>query len=163
MVSGTDDLRRTLDSLGAKHLVLIDTVGMGQRDARIAEHAMLLAQPEVKRLLLLNATAQAETLDEVVGAYRPAPGGDCDSFAGCIITKLDEAARIGDVLDVVIRHRMPVHFLSTGQRVPEDLHAPNVPYLVHRALRLAAAAGAHVLAEDEVGLVVGASMGAAHA
>ena len=162
-VSGPDDLRQALDSLTAKHLVLIDTVGMGQRDTRVREHAMLLAQPEVKRLVILNATAQAETLEEVVGAYRPAPNGSGAGFAGCIVTKLDEAVRLGDVLDVVIRHKLALHYLSTGQRVPEDLHAPNVPYLVHRALRSGARSGAHALAEDEVDLVAGAFAGASHA
>ena len=90
---------------------------------------------------------------------RTAPDGSRESFAGCIITKLDEAARIGDTLDVVIRHAMPIHFLSTGQRVPEDLHAPNVPYLVHRALQSGSRNRAQALDDDEVGLMLGGRVG----
>ncbi len=72
-VSDRQDLRQALDSMRGKHLVLIDTVGMSQRDERVREQSMLLAQPEVKRLLLLNAAAQGETLDEVVDAYQRPP------------------------------------------------------------------------------------------
>ena len=162
-VNGTDDLRQALDSLRAKHLVLVDTVGMGQRDPRVREHAMLLAQPEVRRLIVLAATAQAETLEEVVRAYRPAADGSDTGFAGCIVTKLDEAVRLGDAVDVLVRHRLPLHYLSTGQRVPEDLHVPNVHYLVHRALRSGAKSRARMLEEREVGLVLGGGSGAFHA
>jgi len=162
-VNGADDMRQALDSLRGKHLVLIDTLGMGQRDARVREHATLLDLPEIKRLLVLGATAQAETLEEVVRVYRPAPDGSGDGFAGCIVTKLDEAVRLGDVLDVVIRHALPLHYLSTGQRVPEDLHVPNVRYLVHRALRSGARSRTRTLDDDEVGLVLGSAPGAAHA
>ncbi|MFO1413529.1 MAG: flagellar biosynthesis protein FlhF [Burkholderiales bacterium] len=160
-VNGPDDLRQALDSLAGKHLVLIDTVGMGQRDARVKEHAMLLAQPEVQRLVVLAATAQADTNDEVVDAYRPAADGTDRQFAGCIVTKLDEAARLGEVLDVVIRRRLLVHYLSTGQRVPEDLYVPNVAYLVSRALRAGAKQPKSALQDDDVGLVLAAA-GARH-
>jgi len=159
-VNGPDDLRQALDSLRGKHLVLIDTVGMGQRDARVREHAMLLAQPEVQRLVVLAATAQAETNDEVVNAYRPAPDGSDHRFAGCIVTKLDEAARLGEVLDVVIRQRLVVHYLSTGQRVPEDLYVPNVAYLVNRALRAGAKQAKAALQDDDVGHLLAAAGGA---
>ena len=51
-------------------MVLIDTVGMGQRDRMVAEQAaMLLGAGEVRRLLLLNATSRGDTLDDVVRAY----------------------------------------------------------------------------------------------
>ncbi|MCK7498292.1 MAG: hypothetical protein MZW92_52325 [Comamonadaceae bacterium] len=52
------DLRQTLAELRDKHMVLIDTVGMSQRDRQVAEQtAMLLDAGDVRRLLLLNATA----------------------------------------------------------------------------------------------------------
>lgn len=155
-VSDRQDLRQALDSLRGKHLVLIDTVGMGQRDTKLGEQTALLAQPEVQRLLLLNAAAQAQTLEEVVRIYRRQPEhGTPIRDAGCIITKLDEAVQIAPALDVAIRHALPLAYVSAGQRVPEDLHAPNSAYLVHRSLR-ARAAGAFTLEDDEACLVDGA-------
>jgi len=154
-VSDRQDLRQALDSLRGKHLVLIDTVGMGQRDTKLGEQTALLAQPEVQRLLLLNAAAQAQTLEEVVRIYRRQPEhGTPIRDAGCIVTKLDEAVQIAPALDVAIRHALPLAYISAGQRVPEDLHAPNSAYLVHRSLR-ARAAGAFTLEDDEACLVDG--------
>ena len=56
-------------------------------------------------------------------------------LAGCIMTKLDEAASIGGVLDVMIRQKLNLYYVSTGQRVPEDLHLADRAMLVDRAFR----------------------------
>lgn len=130
-IRDAEDLEQTLAGLAGRHLVLIDTVGMSQRDQRVAEQALLLGRSDVARILVLQAGAQAETLEEVLHAYR----GDGQALAGCVVSKIDEAARTGQVLDVLIRNRLPLHYIANGQRVPEDLHLPNVHYLVHRALK----------------------------
>ncbi|MDE1980983.1 MAG: flagellar biosynthesis protein FlhF [Betaproteobacteria bacterium] len=123
-VRDADDLQLTLSTLKHKHLVLIDTMGMGQRDSRVLEHAAMLDACGVRRLLLLNATSNLHTLEDVVRVYR-SPG-----IVGCIPTKLDEAVSMGGVLDVVIRHKLVMHFVANGQRVPEDLHEVSIPYLL---------------------------------
>jgi len=126
------DLRIALDELKGKHTVLIDTVGVSQRDQMVAEQIAMLsgAGSQVKRLLCLNATSTGETLNEVVRSYMG------DGLAGCILTKLDEAATIGSALDVVIRHKLNLYYVANGQRVPEDLHVANQQYLVDRAFKL---------------------------
>lgn len=123
------DLAQLLATLSRKHLVLIDTVGMGQRDDRLAEQTRMLAQSDVRRILLLNAVAQAETLEDVARNYRG------DGLHGAIITKLDEAVKLGGVLDVVIRHKLTLHYLATGQRVPEDLFLAESAGLLRRCLK----------------------------
>ena len=160
MIKDAEDLRATLADLRGRKTVLIDTVGMSQRDQMVAEQAALLAGggATVRRLLLLNATCNAHTLDEVVGAY--AQGG----VHGAIMTKVDEAAGVANVLDTLIRHRLPLHYVTNGQRVPEDLRVPNRAWLLHRAVRPLAAGSAHGLSNDEFPLVAaGAIQGAAHA
>ncbi|WP_446621755.1 flagellar biosynthesis protein FlhF [Variovorax sp. LARHSF232] len=121
-VKDAADLHLVLKDLRAKHLVLIDTVGMSQRDRAVASQiAMLCSSGErpVKRLLLLNAASHGDTLNEVVHAYRN--GGGPNDLAGCIFTKVDEATHTGALIDTVIRHRLPVHYVSSGQKVPENL------------------------------------------
>ncbi len=127
------DLALTLSELRTRHLVLIDTVGMSQRDRRITEQIALLAGngARVKRLLLLSAVAQPNVLEDVVKAYRG------EGLAGSILTKVDETLTLGGVLDVLLRHKLPLHYVTNGQRVPEDLHRPNAFYLVERAFRAA--------------------------
>ena len=125
------DLRIALKELKNKHTVLIDTIGMSQRDQMVTEQVAMLSESgaDVKRLLCLNATSTNETLNEVVRAYQGT------GLAGCIMTKLDEAASIGNVLDVVIRQKLNLHYISNGQRVPEDLHLADRAMLIDRAFR----------------------------
>ena len=152
-VSDRHDLRQALESVRGKHLVLIDTVGIGQRDTRVAEQAELLSHPDIARILLLNAATQAETLDEVVTTYRRTADGHHDALSGAIVTKLDEAARTGGVLDVAIRHRLRLHYVTNGQRVPEDLAIPNAPWLVDRSLRAGLKASPFAIDASELSLV----------
>lgn len=123
------DLRIALNELKNKHTVLIDTVGVSQRDQMVAEQVAMLqgVSSDVQRILCLNATSTQETLAEVVRAYQGS------GLAGAIVTKLDEAASIGSALDVVIRHKLRLFYASNGQRVPEDLHLADPAALVERA------------------------------
>jgi flagellar biosynthesis protein FlhF len=131
-VRDTEDLKLTLSGLKHKHLVLIDTMGVGQRDSRVAGQAEMFNAAGVQRLLLLNATSAGSTLDDVVRMYHGS------GVVGCIPTKLDEAVTLGTVLDVVLRHKLVMHYIASGQRVPEDLHEVNLDYLLHRAFKVTA-------------------------
>ncbi|MEK7811459.1 MAG: flagellar biosynthesis protein FlhF [Pseudomonadota bacterium] len=128
-VRDTNDLKLTLSGLKHKHLVLIDTMGVGQRDTRVADQARMFDAVGAARILLLNATSSGGTLDEVIKMY----GGL--GVIGCIPTKLDEAVTLGTVLDVIARHKLVMHYIASGQRVPEDLHEVNLEYLLHRTFK----------------------------
>lgn len=145
------DLRIALDELRGKHTVLIDTAGMGQRDQMVAEQSAMLsgAGADIKRLLCLNATATGGTLNEVVSAY------SSEGLEGCIITKLDEAATIGNVLDVVIRQKLNLYYVANGQRVPEDLHVANKLYLADRAFKQKRETAPFEFQDGELPVVVG--------
>ncbi|HJX58900.1 MAG TPA: flagellar biosynthesis protein FlhF, partial [Thiobacillus sp.] len=144
------DLRLALSELRNKHTVLIDTVGMSQRDQAVAEQVEMLCQAgkQIKRLLVLNATSHGDTLDEVVQAYRTR------GLDGCILSKIDEAASLGPALDCAIRHELNVHYLATGQRVPEDLHLANRQYLIHRAFKPRTLASPWQLDDSELGFAL---------
>jgi flagellar biosynthesis protein FlhF len=151
-IKDTGDLRLALSELRGKHMVLIDTIGMSQRDKAVAEQVAMLSGcgGDVKRLLLLNATCSGDTLEDVVQAYRG------DGLAGCVLTKIDEAAGAGAVLDVIMRHRLPLHYVANGQRVPEDLHLANRQYLIHRALKTLPPDSPYALADHEFPLLMAA-------
>jgi flagellar biosynthesis protein FlhF len=144
------DLRIALKELRNKHTVLIDTVGVSQRDQMVAEQVAMLTESgaDVKRLLCLNATSTNETLNEVVRAYQGS------GLAGCIMTKMDEAASLGNVLDVVIRQKLRLFYISNGQRVPEDLHLADREMLIDRAFRLARAGAANQYSDAELPLLM---------
>ena len=144
------DLRIALKELRNKHTVLIDTVGVSQRDQMVTEQVAMLSETgaDVKRLLCLNATSTNETLNEVVRAYQGS------GLAGCIMTKMDEAASIGNVLDVVIRQKLRLFYISNGQRVPEDLHLADKAMLVDRAFRLTRDQAATQYADSDLPLLM---------
>jgi len=132
-VKDAEDLKRTLSELSNRKLILIDTVGLSQRDKSIAEQLSLFENcgTDVKRLLLLNATSHGDTLNDVVKAYRG------KGLEGCIISKLDEAATLGAALDVTIRNNLKLFYATNGQRVPEDLILANAKELVKMAVEMA--------------------------
>jgi flagellar biosynthesis protein FlhF len=152
------DLRIALKELRNKHTVLIDTVGVSQRDQMVTEQVAMLSESgaDVKRLLCLNATSTNETLNEVVRAYQGS------GLAGCIMTKLDEAASLGNVLDVIIRQKLNLFYISSGQRVPEDLHLADRAMLVERAFCLKREAAATQFSDDELPLLMAGATSAHH-
>ncbi|MFZ2267871.1 MAG: flagellar biosynthesis protein FlhF [Azonexus sp.] len=148
LVKDAVELRQTLKELQHKHMVLVDTMGMSQKDKLVPELTDMLAGCDVQRLLLLSSTSRGDTLDDVVRAY------EGDNLAGCILTKIDEAASLATPLDVIMRHGLKLHYVSNGQRVPEDLHLPNRGYLLHRAFKDVPESSPHKYDGVEPGLMM---------
>ncbi|MDO9075222.1 MAG: flagellar biosynthesis protein FlhF [Rubrivivax sp.] len=122
-------LEDLLDLLSAKKMVLIDTAGMAQRDTRTRELLDMLSHRAINRLLVVNASAQGETIEDQLAAYA-AP-----NCRGIVLSKLDEAVKLGPALDSMIRHKLKVLAVANGQRVPEDWHRLSANALVQRALK----------------------------
>lgn len=148
LVKDAAELQQTLAELRHKHMVLIDTMGMSQKDKLVPELTGMLAGCQVQRLLLLSSTSRGDTLDDVVKAH------EGEQLVGCILTKIDEAASLATALDVIMRHRLRLLYVSNGQRVPEDLHLPNRTYLSHRAFKDLPTDSPHRLAGSEPAMMM---------
>ena len=134
-----ETLPTLLSRLGDRHrLILIDTPGSSLRDAQLPSRLSVLSNcaSQMETALVLSASTQAGALEETVKRFAPA------NPASCVLTKLDEAASLGGALSALIRARMPVSYISEGQRVPEDLKPARSLELVSAAVRLAKASGA---------------------
>jgi flagellar biosynthesis protein FlhF len=123
-------LEDLLELLASKKMVLIDTAGMAQRDTRTRELLDMLAHRSIQKLLVINASAQGETIEDVMISYRAA------ACKGIVLSKMDEAVKLAPALDALIRHKLKVVGVANGQRVPEDWHRLSAHALVHRALRV---------------------------
>lgn len=154
-IKDTEDLQLTLSELKNKHMVLIDTVGMSQRDHMVAQQIAMLSNcgADVKRMLVLSAASNGKTLDEVISAYQK------NGIYGCIITKVDEAASLGVALDAVIRRKLMLHYVANGQKVPEDIHAANPRYLLHRIFKSSPGDSAFTLQDAEFALIMASKAG----
>lgn len=121
-------LQDLLNLLANKRMVIIDTAGLGQKDPRIQEMMEMLATPKIKKLLVLNAGSHGDTLDEVFHAYKGT------QLYGAVLSKVDEAAKLGPAVDALLRHQVVLRGLSTGQRVPEDWQRPDAQALVRMSM-----------------------------
>lgn len=138
-IDGPRELAGLLDHLGDKRFVLIDTAGLGQRDARLSADLPLLAaaSERLETTLVLSAAAQAGAIEEAVERFAPAQP------LTCVLTKLDEATSLGGSISMLIRSRLPLVYVTDGQRVPEDISPARAHQLIARAVELSRKAGAN--------------------
>jgi len=139
-------LEDLLELLASKKMVLIDTAGMAQRDTRTRDLLEMLGHRSIQKLLVINAAAQGETIEDVMISYHAA------ACKGIVLSKMDEAVKLAPALDALIRHKLKVVGVANGQRVPEDWHRLSAHALVHRALR-ANVNPAYRVAADDVNLI----------
>ncbi len=145
-VKDANELRATLEDLVDRELVLVDTAGMSQRDPRLNEQISLLAsaQPGIRMHLVLSATTHPAGLREIVQVFKS------HVLHGCIVTKIDEAAQMGGVLSVAAQHRLPIAYVSDGQRVPEDIHVARASSLVQRAAAITQGSNASSVSDESL-------------
>jgi flagellar biosynthesis protein FlhF len=122
-------LEDLLELLSGKKMVLIDTAGMAQRDNRTRELLDMLSHRSINRLLVVDASSQGETIDDVIVSWK------ATQCKGVVLSKIDEAVKLAPALDALIRHKIKTVGVANGQRVPEDWHRLSANALVHRALK----------------------------
>ncbi len=132
-VSSTKSLDELLTQFKNKKLVLIDTAGMSAKDTAIFQQLESLKESTkpIKRFLMMPATNQTAVLRQSIELFK--------SFSpySVIITKIDEAASMGEVLSLLVKYNLPVAFTTDGQRVPEDIRLARSHHLVSKAVWLA--------------------------
>ena len=123
-------LAQALEPLLRKRVVLIDTAGLQASDPALRMQLESLAGRGIrsKNYLVLATTSQKQVLTAAYHSYKRC------GLAGCILTKLDETASLGEVLSLAISHELPVAYLTDGPRIPDDLHLPRRHQLVSRAV-----------------------------
>ena len=121
-------LKDLLNLLSGKRLVIIDTAGLGQKDPRIQDMLEVLEMPNVKKMLVLNASSHGDTLDDVLSSFQ------AKALHGVVLSKVDEAVKLGPALDALIRHQVMLRGVANGQRVPEDWVAPQAAQLVRQSM-----------------------------
>jgi flagellar biosynthesis protein FlhF len=132
-VKDANELADVLYHLRNKRLVLIDTAGMSQRDLRLTEQLNTLMRNQrvdIRSYLVLSATSQINVLQETVRHFKKV------QLSGCIFTKLDESLSLGEIISIAIQNRLPIGYLTNGQRVPEDIRVANAQKLVKKAEQL---------------------------
>ncbi|HEY2591788.1 MAG TPA: flagellar biosynthesis protein FlhF [Steroidobacteraceae bacterium] len=132
------ELPELIARLSRCRCVLIDTAGVSPRDGQLASRlaALSTAGSAIEVALVVAASTQAGALADTVARFAPV------NPTSCVLTKVDEAASLGGALSMLMRTRLPISYVSEGQRVPEDLRPARALELVSSAVQLARDAGA---------------------
>lgn len=118
VASGAEDFRKCIAKHSDKDLVLIDTTGRSHKDhtypTRLKE-IFKSAGKKVETHLVLNVTAQEKLFDE---SHKQFSSLELDRV---LLTKVDEGVSFGPLFSFSLKTRIPFSYLTTGQRVPEDI------------------------------------------
>jgi flagellar biosynthesis protein FlhF len=133
VVDEQNSLQDVLADFSGKRLVLVDTAGLQAQDPYLRGQLNALAQQgqQVRKLLVLAATSQYRVMKAAYHNYK-----SC-GLSGCVLTKVDEAATLGESLGLAMEQGLPVAYLADGQRIPDDINRALGHQLVSRAVSMA--------------------------
>lgn len=112
---------RELESALSKHqdkdLILVDTVGRSPRDQEMLEglRAMLDSSYTIETHLCVAATIRERELKAIVESFGVL------GINRLLVTKLDESCSFGAIVNLQTEKKLPLSYLTRGQRVPEDI------------------------------------------
>ena len=128
VVSTPREMRETVSRMNHLDLILLDTAGRSPKDeVRIQELKAFLGEAGADEVhLVLSSVTGAQTLEKT--AERFAAVG----VTSLILTKLDEANGLGNILPLVRSSGLPLSYLTDGQNVPDDIQTADA----HRLARM---------------------------
>lgn len=132
VVSTPREMRQAVQRLQAQDLILMDTAGRSPRDEiKIQELKSFLTEAAADEVhLVLSSVVAAGTLKQT--AERFASVGT----TGLILTKLDEATGLGNLLPVLRTSKLPLSYVTNGQNVPDDIETADSGRLARLVLAM---------------------------
>ncbi len=126
-----EDLVEAIQKLMEQDVILIDTPGRSPYAPELAAElqSWLGGLPDLKHHLVLNAAGQESHLAAVIHGYRVLPP------TSYIVAKIDESSDFSGIFNLACRQRVPISYLTTGQRVPEDIELASREKLTNLLLR----------------------------
>jgi flagellar biosynthesis protein FlhF len=131
VVNESQSLEGLLKSLRHCSLILIDTAGFRHGDPQLKMQLESLSMlRQIKTYLVMSSNSQAQMLKASVHAYGVA------NLQGCVLTKLDETASLGEAMGVVMQSGLPVAYTTDGQDIPKHIEVAKAHQLVAKAVSL---------------------------
>ncbi len=130
VVATPKEMRQTVEKMSHLDLILLDTAGRSPKDdVRIQELKAFLTEAAADEVhLVLSSVAAAKTLEQT--AQRFAAVG----ATSLILTKLDEANGLGNLLPLLRTSGLPLSYLTDGQNVPDDIQTADASRLARLIL-----------------------------
>lgn len=132
VVSTPKEMREAVRQMSSMDLVLIDTAGRSPKDeVRLQELRAFVSEASADEVhLVLSSVAASRTLEQTAERFSAV------GTTAMILTKLDEASGLGNLLPVLRSSRLPLSYLTNGQNVPDDIEVANPPRLAKLILGL---------------------------
>ena len=126
VASSIKELKTSVKKLRNRHLILIDTPGMSQKnDNQINELKDMLEEiSPIQTHLLMSATTNDSNFMDIWEKFKVMP------IARLIFTKLDETTTFGNIVNQLCRSKIPISYFTNGQEVPEDIEIATLEKLV---------------------------------
>lgn len=117
VVLSAGELHRAVHDMRDMDVVLIDTAGRSHNDEmRLNQLRSFVAAAGADEVhLVVTATANYKCSATIMERFKPLGANRL------IITKLDEAATFGPVLNCAVAANTPISYVTTGQDVPDDI------------------------------------------
>ncbi|WP_026841145.1 flagellar biosynthesis protein FlhF [Citrifermentans bremense] len=117
VAGNSQELGKALARHSDKDLIMIDTAGRSPKDTERLDElkGYLEAHNGIDVYLCLSATTRTREIDEIIATFGTLP------ITKLLFTKLDESRSLGCIVDTYLKHKVPLSYFSTGQKVPEDI------------------------------------------
>ncbi|MEX0979095.1 MAG: flagellar biosynthesis protein FlhF, partial [Pirellulales bacterium] len=119
IVATPREMHQAVARMADQDLILMDTAGRSPRDeVKIQELKSMLAEASPDEVhLVLASVGGASNLAKTAEQFAPV------GTTALLLTKLDEAASLGNVLTLLRSSRLGLSYLTHGQNVPDDIAA----------------------------------------
>ncbi len=131
-VESVEELQRVLALCPDSGMILVDTIGKSPSDReRIGEMNRLLAAcgPDAEVHIAVSASMKTSDMERTLDAFA------VFGYKAAILTKTDETACLGSALSALAAKKTPLSYITTGQRVPQDIEKARADRIVRRIVR----------------------------
>lgn len=121
-----EELEKCINDYEDMDIILVDTPGRSQLNTieiRNIEEFLEAAQPADTHLLIPTSLKESDSI-ACIETFAP------DYVQNLLFTKLDETLSFGSIINVCMKARKPISYLTTGQNVPDDIKLAEVNSLV---------------------------------
>ena len=124
-------MAKVLEAHGDKDLILIDTAGRSPKDQERLEElkGILEMNSDIETHLCLSATTKDKELHEAIRRFGTLP------VSRLLFTKIDESESLGCIINLQMRSKLPLSYLTNGQMVPEDIVVASPRRLANLVMR----------------------------
>lgn len=130
VVSTPSEMREAAERMSDLDLVLLDTAGRSPKDdVKLQELQVFLEEAQADEVhLVLSSVAGASALERTAECFAAV------GTTALILTKLDEAAGLGNLLPLLRNSGLPLSYVTHGQNVPDDIAPAEARAIAERML-----------------------------